>query len=176
MSAASEKIDRAINRLAFAMAMAGGVVLTALMVMTVISIGGRSLVWAGLGPIPGDFELVEVGTAFAVSAFLPWCQLQKGHVTVDIVLAKAGARLNSAIDVFAHALMTAVAGLLTWRLFLGLMDKARYGETSFILQFPVWWGYAGCFVGLCCFVLVSAWTAFQSFSGLRQRAGATDRQ
>ena len=69
--------------------------------MTVVSIVGRaSLTWAWvLGPVPGDFELVEVGTGFAVFAFLPWCQLKRGHATVDLFTSEvfAPARTGSSI-------------------------------------------------------------------------------
>ena len=46
--------------------------------MSVASIVGRALsgLGLGLGPVPGDFELVEAGTALAVFCFLPWCHLK----------------------------------------------------------------------------------------------------
>ena len=48
-------------------------VLIALILLTVVSVVGRALFSA---PIPGDFELVEIGMAVAVFAFLPYCQLR----------------------------------------------------------------------------------------------------
>ena len=32
--------------------------------------------------------------------------------------------------------------VVTWRLIVGTLDKADNGETTFLLQFPVWWAYA----------------------------------
>ncbi|MEP4859031.1 MAG: TRAP transporter small permease, partial [Alphaproteobacteria bacterium] len=60
-----ETISGIIYALARMMAIAGGIVLAAITVLTVVSITGRSLVPFGLAPVPGDFELVEAGTAFA---------------------------------------------------------------------------------------------------------------
>ena len=57
----SERIERWVETLARLTALAGGLVLTALVVVTVVSVTGRSLVFAGLAPVPGDFELVEAG-------------------------------------------------------------------------------------------------------------------
>jgi len=142
--------------------MAGGAALIAALALTVISIVGRALIFAGLGPIPGDFELVEAGTAFAVLAFMGLCQYHRGHVTVDLFLSRAGRRTNAAIDVVANLLMTGAAGVLTWRLFLGMLDKRGYGETTFILQFPVWWGYAAALAGAAVFTLVCAYTVLRS--------------
>lgn len=165
------RIDRAVERLAFWTAMLGGAVLIAVLLLTVISIVGRGLIFAGLGPIPGDFELVEAGTAFAVLAFLPLCQFHRGHVTVDLFLARVGRRPNAVIDVIANLLMTAAAAVLTWRLALGLLDKRSYGETTFILQFPVWWSYAACLLGAGVFTLVCAYTVVRSLGETRGRDG-----
>jgi len=153
------------------MAMAGGAVLVALVTVTVVSIVGRSLIFAGLGPIPGDFELVEAGTAFSVFAFLGFCQLRRGHVSVDLFLSRAGPRVNGIIDVIANLLMTAAAAVVTWRLWLGMLDKQSYGETTFILQFPVWWGFAAALAGAAVFTVVCAFTVLRSLRELRSGSG-----
>jgi TRAP-type C4-dicarboxylate transport system permease small subunit len=51
--------------------------------------------------------------------------------------------------------MTIVIVLIAWRLWAGLMDKINYGETTFILQFPVWWAYAACMAAAAVAVVVS---------------------
>jgi TRAP-type C4-dicarboxylate transport system permease small subunit len=169
-------IERVLERLAAALAIAGGAVLVALTATTVISISGRALNWAGLGPIPGDYELVEAGTAFAIFAFLPWCQLRRGHVTVDLFLARFGPRANAAVDVVSNLLMTAVCALICWRLWLGLLDKKAYGETTFILQFPLWWPYAAAMAGAAFAIIVSAYTVWRSLDETLARPSAAPRQ
>ncbi len=57
--------------------MIGGVVLVLLTIMTCISIVGRAGLTIGLRPVKGDFELIEAGVAFAIFAFLPWCQFTR---------------------------------------------------------------------------------------------------
>ena len=64
----------------------GGFLLTAAAIMTVVSIAGRAMIWVGLGPVPGDFELVELTCAVAVFSFLPWSQINRGQVTVDVLV------------------------------------------------------------------------------------------
>ncbi len=58
-----------IYRLSRWTAVVGGVVLVALMLMVVASVAGRALIGVGLAPVPGDFELVEVGVGIAVFFF-----------------------------------------------------------------------------------------------------------
>jgi TRAP-type C4-dicarboxylate transport system permease small subunit len=141
--------------LARSLALLGGLVLVAMTLVTVISIVGRSLVPFGLAPVPGDFELVEAGAAFAVFAFLPWCQLVRGHAAVDVFTSFFPAGINRIIDLISEALMTFAIILIAWRLLAGTVDKFNYGETTFILQFPVWWAYAVCVLAAAVGIIVS---------------------
>lgn len=149
------RIAAVVERLARALAVLGGLALVAVTGLTVASITGRALTRQGLGPIPGDFELVEALTAFAVFAFLPWCQLQRGHASVDVFTRALPRRVNRAIDLVAEIVMTLVVLLIAWRLWHGMADKQRYHETSFILQFPLWWGFAAAFIAAGAGVVVS---------------------
>ncbi|KZD04268.1 TRAP transporter small permease [Oceanibaculum pacificum] len=129
---------RLLERLTAAGAVFGGLVLVALTVMTLASVLGRALFAL---PVPGDYELVELGVATAVFAFLPYCQMRGGHVAVDIFTAKAPLAVRGALDRIGGLLLAGIAVLLCWRLWLGGLDYRQYGETSMILALPVWWGY-----------------------------------
>lgn len=128
-------------------AILGGLVLCALMVMIVSSVAGRAMIGLGLGPVPGDFELVEAGTAIAVFFFLPWCYLRGGHATVDLFYMHLPKAVQWFVVTLSDLLMLALWLVLTWRLWDGLLEKREYMETTFILQMPVWWAYALCMVG-----------------------------
>lgn len=155
-------ISRLLTGLSRLLAMLGGALLLAITALVVLSVSGRALIWAGLGPIPGDFELVEAATALAVFCFLPWCQMERGHVSVDIFADQLGTRANTVLAVLFDLAMTAAAGFILWRLWAGMQDKMQYNETTFILQFPVWWGYAVCVPVGAVFVIVCAWTVVRS--------------
>ena len=155
-------IGRIIEWIARVTALCGGFVLTLLIIITVVSVSGRALVFAGLAPIPGDFELVEAGTAFAVFAFLPWCHLNRGHAVVEILTMHFSDGVNRVIEIVANLLMLIFAVLICWRHWLGTLDKQSYGETTFILQFPIWWAYAASLVGAVVFVIVCVWCLVRS--------------
>lgn len=156
------RLTRAVDLLARAMAYAGGLVLVALVAMTCLSIAGRALVSLGLMPIRGDFELIEIGAGFAIFAFLPWCQFNRGHAVVDLLKPAIPTAMNRVIDLAADLGMAAAAAILAWRLWLGMLDKLRYGETTFILQFPVWIAYAAAAAGAVVFVIVSLYCVLRS--------------
>lgn len=135
------RIETMIERLAKGTAIAGGLVMIAVVAMTCLSITGRALDIVGLGPVPGDFELVEMGIGFAVFASLPWAQLARTHARVDLIKPALPPAANRVLDLGAELALLAFAAVVFWRLYGGLTDKMAYGETTFILQIPLYWGY-----------------------------------
>lgn len=174
MSMAGGPIHRLIHGGAFALAIAGGLALIAITALTVASITGRGFLWAGLGPVPGTYELVEIGSAFAVFAFLPWCQLQRGHVTVDLFLKPLGRMANLISELVSNLLISGAAAIVFWRLWIGLADKKAYGETTYILSIPAWLGYAAAAIGAAFFVAVSIYTVWRSIRELTAAGGDTE--
>lgn len=136
-----------IYRLTRWTALAGGLVLVALMLMVVLSVAGRALIGVGLGPVPGDFELVEVGVGIAVFFFLPWCYVKGGHATVDLLHMHMPRWFQKTVDTVSDLLMLGVWLVMSWMLWQGMFEKKAYMETTFILQMPVWWAYALCMAG-----------------------------
>ncbi|MCG6858001.1 MAG: TRAP transporter small permease [Salaquimonas sp.] len=194
-----QKLERVVTLLARWTALLGGLALVLLTLVTVLSVSGRALStmanlrdsesWLvplypllrsigafftslGAQPIPGDFELVEAATGFAIFAFLPWCHLRRGHATVELLASWFPTILNRLIDVVANFLMLAAAILIAWRHWLGTLDKISYGETTFILQFPLWWGYAAAMFGAVVFVLVAAFCLLRSLTEMSTGAPA----
>ena len=157
-------LGRAIVGLAKGLAILGGLMLMAMVAMIVISVVGRALIWAGLGPILGDYELVSVGMGFAVFAFMPWAHLQRGHALVSLVTDSLGVRANSWILVVTDLAMLAMSAFLAWRLYFGMMDKFAYKETTLLLRFPLGWAYAVAFVGAVAMVIVAAYVLGRSLS------------
>ena len=161
-------LGRFVERAASLFAMIGGLALLFITVLTCVSIAGRSLLPLdlGLGPVPGDFEMVEIAAGLAVFFFLPYCQLNRGHVTVDIFVPLLGERGTAITELVGNVLMTAAAAIIVWRLVPGLGDKMRSGEESFILGLPVWWGFVFALIGAVAFLLVCAYTVRRSLAEL----------
>ncbi|WP_319824906.1 TRAP transporter small permease [Thalassovita sp.] len=168
-----------MNKLARFMAILGGVILTLLVLLTCVSVLGRSLntlfhflqshgvmegfmqtlLDAGVGPVLGDFELVEAGIAFAIFAFIPLCQVTGGHASVDIFTNGFPVRVNRFIQMIVEILFAIALILIAWRLYEGMVSKMRYNETTFLLQFPIWWAYAASLGASCVSGLVAVYMA-----------------
>ncbi len=175
----------AVERLSRVLALLGGVVLFALVLLTCISVLGRggntlghseflttlapglaaALIDAGVKPVTGDYELVEAGIAFAIFAFFPWCQMRQGHARVDVFTAFLPLRANLAIAAFWEVLFALALILIAWRLGIGTQVIAGRGETTFMLQFPIWWAYAASFAAAVAAALVASYVALRRLQG-----------
>lgn len=157
-------LGRFVHALARWTAVAGGVVMIATVLMVVASIGGRALLWAGLRPITGDYELVSAGMGFAVFAFMPWAHLMRGHALVALVTDNFGRRANGLILVLTDLMMLIASAFIAWRLYFGTMDKFAYGETTLLLRMPLGWAYAAGLLGAVIWVVVSVYVLGRSIS------------
>ncbi len=128
-----------------ALALVGGVVILVVAAVVVTSIVGR---WLFASPIPGDFELAQMGTAITVFAFLPYCQIVRGNIVVDTFTAALPARIRSRIDGLCDLIYAAAMALVAACLVRGTIDMYSAQEVSMVLRLPVWPGVA--FGALCC--------------------------
>ncbi len=155
-------MNNVIYGLSRALAWFGAAVLSVLALVSVFSIAGRALSSIGLGPVPGDFELIEVGTALAVFCFLPWCHLRRGHASVDLLWNSYPRPMQRLLDIAADALMLMVWLVLVWRMGIVTEDYRANGEVSFILQMPVWWGYGLSMIPALLGCVVYAWRLLET--------------
>ena len=150
-------LNRLAHALARLLALAGGVVLLALTLLTCVSIMGRVFVPLdiGLGPIRGIYDMTEIGMAAAIFAFLPWAQYREAHARVDLFQFAIPPKAGQFLDLLFNAGMAFAAAVGSYRLYLGMQDKLSYAETTLIAQIPVWQGYAAGLIGAVGFVIVS---------------------
>jgi TRAP-type C4-dicarboxylate transport system permease small subunit len=131
-------LDR-LALLARACAVLAGVLLTTITLMTCASLIGRNTTgWT----VVGDFELTGAATGAAIALFMPWCQLQRGHVMVDFFTAKASRATQDGLDRFGALLLAAVMAVLAWRSSLGGLNAWRSQAGTMLLGFPEWAVYA----------------------------------
>lgn len=145
-------------------ALLGGVVLLGIALMTTWSAFSG---WVFGKPLAGDFELTEIFVAVAIFAFLPYCQVSNANVTADLFTARAGPRALAAFGVFAALLALAIALLLTWRTWAGLIDYRKYVETTAILKIPIWTAYVPALASLALLVVACLISLQESWRALR---------
>lgn len=161
------------------MAYLGGAMLVILILLTCVSVSGRLLngalhsdfmvgfapafaQWAlgmGIGPINGDFELIEAGIAFSIFAFMPICTLSGAHAAVDIFTAAMSDKANQILRTITAVVFAAVFVLIAVQLWGGMQAKLRSGQTTFLIEFPVWWAYALSLTGAVVAAIIAVYVA-----------------
>ena len=154
------------HRIAGWWALAGGALLTAVVLLTAASAVSNIFFNA---PISGDFEAVEITVAIAVFCFLPHCQLTGANVCADIFTARLSARAQAGLALLESAVVCAFAALLLWRMSVGMLDYRYDGEITHILAFPVWMAFPPMLLSLFLLLFAGTATAFESGTRLLRK-------
>jgi len=165
-----------LARVCEALALAGGVLLLGIMLLSTFSVIGRSLpellgVVALQVPrlgINGDIELEQMALAVAVFAFLPLCQLQRSNVLVSFFTKNLPVRHRAKFDVVANVLFLALSSAIAWQLVRGMLDKVANADTSMVPRIPEWIPYAIALPSAWLLVLVTAYTVGRSCTEIRR--------
>lgn len=157
----SERTGQGLARLSWLLAILGSLMVCGLALMLVTSIVARKLLdWQ----VTGDYELVRMFGAVAVSLMLPWCTVSGGHVVVDLFTARLPAPARGLLDRAGFLLLAAMAGLLTWRTFVLVQTTIVSRSFSPMLAWPLWMFQAAMLPGLVLAGLIALYMA--AFPGL----------
>jgi TRAP-type C4-dicarboxylate transport system permease small subunit len=159
------RVGIVLERATRGLALAGGLLLVGVLVMTVMSVAGRYLFDA---PIPGDYEITELACGVAVFAFLPYCQLHRANIVVEFFTTRLPPQRKRLLDAVHSLAFTVVAVLLAWRLAVGGLGKMADGQTTLYLGIPLFWGYLLAFIGAVTLCLVCVWVFTAQVRALRR--------
>lgn len=126
---------RRIHWLTQAFAVVGGAGFILLVLMSLVSIIGRKIASA---PIPGDIEIMQMGSAVAAAAMLPFCEMERHHLRVDFFTTRFSEPARHRLDALSHLLLALVATVVAWRTAAGALSLKEAGEASMMLMWPVW--------------------------------------
>jgi len=143
-------------------AIAGGVGFVALVIMSLVSIIGRKI---AATPVPGDIEIMQMGTAIASAAMLAFCEMERQHLRVDFFTAKLSAKTRHVLDALSHLVLAIVALVIAWRTGLSALSLNEAGETSVILGWPVWAVVAGLVPSFLLLAIAGLYNTMHSLSG-----------
>ncbi|MEL6218319.1 MAG: TRAP transporter small permease [Pseudomonadota bacterium] len=129
-----------LARAAAAWAVAGGALLLAVVAVTTVNIGLFSAhrvagLWGGtVSGLPGYEDFVRLAVSGAALMCFPYCQLRRGHVSVDLFAGRWTAPLVRVWD----ALTAALAVFLCVWMVRGMIETRSDGVLSPILGWPEW--------------------------------------
>ena len=151
---------KTLELLARLCAIAAGVLLTVITLMTCVSLIGRNTTgWT----IVGDFELSGSAAGAAIALFLPWCQVRRGNIIVDFFTSKASTATTARLDRLGALLLGVSMALLAWRAGIGGVNAWKTQAGTMMLGFPEWVVYCGIVPGLALTALIGLAQALFGF-------------
>jgi TRAP-type C4-dicarboxylate transport system permease small subunit len=143
-------------------ALAGGVILALLVLMTAASAASNLFFNR---PFTGDFEIVKHCVAIAAFMFLPYCQITYSNVTVDIFTERMSERAKSAMVVFSSIAAALFSLLLLRQMWLGMWDYVRYPEYMVSVPIALWTAFPPALVSLALLFVASLITLDEGVRG-----------
>lgn len=153
-------LRRVLHVIATGMAGIGGLVIFGAAVFVTLSVIRANL---GMGSFRGEFELVELCCAACASLFLPLCQLNNGHVMVDIFTNGLNAQTSKRIDAAWTLLFAICWALISWWLIDGLVEYYEYGDKTMMLRASLWWIFVPAVIGTAMSAIIAALMAASVF-------------
>jgi len=154
-------------------AILGGLVFVALVLMSIVSIVGRKVASA---PLPGDVELLQVCSAFAAATFFAYCHLAGGDVKVDFFTHNLKPSVVHTLDAIGSLAVGLFGALIAWRSFAGAITVKDAGETTMILSLPLWVGQMLMVPGFVLLAIAGFYMAVQHLRAARRDPMADDRE
>jgi TRAP-type mannitol/chloroaromatic compound transport system permease small subunit len=86
--------------------------------------------------IYGVFEMIGFIGSVVVFFSMPQTLIQKGHIRIEVIVARCTKRVQAAVDTVTGLLSIGVCALVVWQACLVATDMLRSGEVSLTLGIP----------------------------------------
>lgn len=143
-SATITGVPRWAERLLKFVALIGGLILFAVMLLVSVAVFYR---YQLNNPILGDTELVEIGMSLVVMMAMPYVTLRGTHIRVDILDPYIGDYGRFIGDLFARTVSCYVLFLLIRKTWAKTLDAHEYGDVTNMIEIPVSIAYGAITIG-----------------------------
>ena len=133
LSKAADSLSRVVRLISGAIHSVGIGVLAVMMLLTASDVILRYVFNRG---IPGSFELTEYMMAIVVAFGLAYCAVKKGHVKVDLVVARFPQRAQAIIDSVTGLLGLGLFSFITWQCCIYIKVQFASKIASSVLYIP----------------------------------------
>ena len=113
----------------------GMVLIAAIMFLTALDVILRKTLNT---PIMGAYELTQFMMAAALGLSMAHCGLEKGHVTVDVLIALFSRRVQGMIGCLTGLMGVVMAVIMTWQMVVYIQMVHQSNKVSAVLLIPVY--------------------------------------
>ena len=148
---------RATNVLVTAAAAVAGVVLVALMLLTVADVAGR---YFFNHPLNGVFDLTQFAVLIMTFLSFAYCGFRGAHVVIELLYDRIPEGAQFVVRRLSNAVGTVLFAVIAWRAVIQSYDVREFQEASQLLTIPYWPFYYVVAFGAALFALVLAIKTF----------------
>ena len=130
-----------LRRMADGAAVLGGVVLFIIVAVTTTNTGAFILdrmLPADIAGLPGYEDFVQLAISGAALMFFPYCQMQRGHVAVDLFMNRFPRGVQRAADRLWLIVTAVIALFLAYWMVEGLSQARADNAITTVLGWSVW--------------------------------------
>ena len=166
---ALSRLDRALYRVERWMALLCGLAVFSLMLLAVVSVGGRN---AFNSPIPGYVDWIEQAMPFIAFLAIAYTQRDGGHIRMDILVGRLKGRLLWAAEFLSVLAMLILMVLLVWGTYSHFLRSFDFAaplwsrDSSIDIALPLWPGKllaSAAFAVLCLRLSLQLWGYGRAF-------------
>ncbi len=138
------KVENLIGNLTKAWALAGGVMIGLIMIVTSINVIGfgldrvARLYGESVSGLPGYEDFVRLGISCAALMFLPYCQFRRGHLAVDLFASALPQSIQGFLDRMWLVMTILVALFLAYWMVFGMLETVQDNALSPVLGWSQW--------------------------------------
>ena len=135
------RLDRRLYWIETKLALLGGIAVFSLMILAVISVGGRNFDHA---PLPGYVDWIEQAMPLIAFVAVSYTQRLGGHIRMDIVIGRLRGRALWLVEMICREAMLALMLLLIWGTYSHFLRAFDFGaplwsrDSSMDIGIPLW--------------------------------------
>ena len=126
---------RATNKTVTAAAAVAGVVLVALMLMTVADVVGR---YFFNSPLNGVFDLTQFSVLIMTFLSFAYCGFRGAHVVIELLYDRIPKSAQFVVRRVSNAVGAVLFSVIAWRAIVQSVDVREFKEASQLLTIPYW--------------------------------------
>ncbi len=88
--------------------------------------------------ILGTVELTELMMVIVIFGSLAQCEVDGGHIKVDLILKRLKPKTQAIVDVFTQLASSVLFALMSWALYMQAKDIKEWGEVTMDLRLPLY--------------------------------------
>lgn len=155
-----------LRRLADAFALLGGGILLAIVAVTTTNATAfildriAGLFATDVAGLPGYEDFVQLAISCAALMFFPYCQANRGHVSVELLTNRMPQSLQRAIDLLWLSVTIAVALFLAYWMVFGMLEVRSDQVVTSVLGWATWPFYIPGLLSMILWALIATDQAF----------------